>query len=296
MSEVQELFFFYWVIKDFIQYSNRKSLSLDVLQLWIDAKEEKEDSRVTLPEHAAKIAKQRMIAGLILQDVIKHPRLVLVHCSLNIYIINDWFNTICNDESLTLTVQASAKDEMYDCGEDCIEDNLLFDRNFYQFTDPLVDFHVLDQQDEKSDTKTKSMTCSNKKKETKQKSGTKDIKKKKKNADQNNKVDRYFLYACSSAATAAQRTQLKQKLAAPALKCRQPKPSNKVIVTAKAKSTSAAAIWSTQPIVTFLRRANSPFIGIGAYLSGILLHNSETADDAEYYESLTLHGESYILV
>ncbi|KAK0229617.1 hypothetical protein EDD85DRAFT_957393 [Armillaria nabsnona] len=42
----------------------------------------------------------------------------------------------------------------------------------------------------------------------------------------------------------------------------------------KAKSPSSAAIRSSQPILAFLRRADSPFAGIGAYSSGIILYNS----------------------
>ncbi|KAK0229616.1 hypothetical protein EDD85DRAFT_957392 [Armillaria nabsnona] len=140
MSEVQELFFFYWVIKDFIQYSNRKMLPLDVLQLWIDAKEEEEDGTIVLPKHTAKKAKQGMVFPLtksmahltcgdksvttiypsshvvpslncLLEDnetkndtyltqAILHIQ-VLAHCSPNIYTINDWFKTICKVDKKT---------------------------------------------------------------------------------------------------------------------------------------------------------------------------------------------------
>ncbi|KAK0444293.1 uncharacterized protein EV420DRAFT_1484775 [Desarmillaria tabescens] len=151
MPEVRELFFFYWVIKDFIEYSHRKSFSLDILQLWVDAKEEEENGTIALPEHVVEVTKQGMVfpltksmahltrgdkiyavptlhqtlegtekemdicqtAGLVLQNVFKHPRLVcldlkevilhalLAHCSPNIYTINDWFETICKVDKKT---------------------------------------------------------------------------------------------------------------------------------------------------------------------------------------------------
>ncbi|PBK92010.1 hypothetical protein ARMGADRAFT_1031470 [Armillaria gallica] len=209
MPEVWKLFFFYWVIKDFIQYSNRKSLPLNVLQLRIDAKEDEDDSTIALPKHAAKMTKQEMVfpltksiahltcgdksvttiypsshavpllhhplednetkndicqtAGLILKNVIKHARLiqVLAHCSPNIYTINDWFNTTCKVDRKThkfkgvLAFQLenhvlafcsydnnvrSTEDKIHDCGED-YTDNLLFDGDFFEFMDPLVNFH-----------------------------------------------------------------------------------------------------------------------------------------------------------
>ncbi|SJL04261.1 uncharacterized protein ARMOST_07622 [Armillaria ostoyae] len=436
MPEVRELFFFYWVIKDFIQYSHRKSLPLDVLQLWIDAKEEEEDGTIALPKHAAKMAKQGMVfpltksmahltrgdksvttiypsshvvpslhrplednetendicrtAGLILQDVIKHPRLVcldlkeiqvLAHCSPNIYTINDWFETIhkvdkktrkfkvvlafqfknhvlafCSydnnvrfywfpscasgDEFLALTVHASrqsAEDGIRDRGEDYTDD-LLFDGDFFEFTDPLVNFHgwleklvagletrrlrklaeskrrrqeklnqklhgsgskpkagakieedleieemqkkqkkvTEDKAVEKSKSTPKKEAKKKETKPTKQKVGTKD--KKKTVVNQGNKVDRYLLRSSSAATSTAvqgkRNTPPEQEPVAPKPKRTRTKASDKVIVTAKAKSASSAAIRSSQPIVAFLRRADSPFAGIGAYSSGIILHNS----------------------
>ncbi|KAK0489694.1 hypothetical protein EDD18DRAFT_1359284 [Armillaria luteobubalina] len=154
MPEIRELFFFFWVIKDFIDYSNRNSLPLNVLQLWIDAKKEEEKGIIPLPDFAVADATKGNVfpltksmahltrgsktvctpifpsalvvpslyralqkdeteldicptAGLCLQNVIKHPRMVcldlqkailyiqvLVHCSPNIYTINDWNETI----------------------------------------------------------------------------------------------------------------------------------------------------------------------------------------------------------
>ncbi|KAK0488239.1 hypothetical protein EDD18DRAFT_1359697 [Armillaria luteobubalina] len=154
MPEIRELFFFFWVIKDFIDYSNRNSLPLNVLQLWVDAKKEEEKGIIPLPDFAVADATKGNVfpltksmahltrgsktvctpifpsalvipslyralqkdeteldicptAGLCLQNVIKHPRMVcldlqkailyiqvLVHCSPNIYTINDWNETI----------------------------------------------------------------------------------------------------------------------------------------------------------------------------------------------------------
>ncbi|KAK0421860.1 hypothetical protein EV421DRAFT_1914966 [Armillaria borealis] len=441
MPEVQELFFFYWVIKDFIQYSNRKSLPLDVLQLWIDAKEEKEDGTIVLPKHAAKMAKQGMVfpltksmahltcgdksvttiypsshvvpslhrplednktenaicrtAGLILQDVIKHPRLfetickvdkktrkfkvvlafqfknhVLAFCLYDNNVRFYWFPSCASgDEFLALTVHASrqsAEDEICDHGEDHTDD-LLFDGDFFEFTDPLVNFHgwleklvagletrrlrklaeskrrrqeklnqklhgsgskpkagakneedleieemqekrkkvMEDKAVEKSKSKSTPKKEVKKKKETKQKAGSSSA-------------------ATSMAVQGKRKTPPEQEPAAPKPKHTRTKASDKVIVTAKAKPASSAAICSSQPIVAFLRRADSPFAGIGAYSSGIILHNSgippltkaedvlnspgrlarlievyiyflsymETAEDAKYYKSLSIHGRS----
>ncbi len=64
MPEAREVLFFYWVIKDFIGYCNRKSCPLNVLQLWIDSKSLETDGSISLPPDAAEAARLGMVFPL----------------------------------------------------------------------------------------------------------------------------------------------------------------------------------------------------------------------------------------
>ncbi|KAK0472943.1 hypothetical protein IW261DRAFT_1660048 [Armillaria novae-zelandiae] len=222
MPEIRELFFFFWVIKDFIDYSNRNSLPLDVLQLWIDGKEDEEKGIIPLPDvavadaaegtvfpltksmahltrgdsgstqtpifpsastvpslyHALKKGETELdicpTAGLCLQNVIKHPRMiqVLVHCSPNIYTINDWNETIrkVNKKTRKLKIVLGIQFKFHVLAFASYDNNARFywfsspvgalqqqsteddnshnqeedfsDHSIFEFTDPLTQFHA----------------------------------------------------------------------------------------------------------------------------------------------------------
>ncbi|KAK0463323.1 hypothetical protein IW261DRAFT_1625966 [Armillaria novae-zelandiae] len=281
LLNIQELFFFFWVIKDFIDYSNQNSLPLDVLQLWIDGKEDEEKGIIPLPDVAVADAAEgtvfpltKSMAHLTRGDSGRTQTPIFPSASA----VPSLYCALKKGETeLDICPTADRIISRPQPEEVELEEKELHQKQSVTTTNAsqaLQDSGKLSNK--KGSKKRKVDNDNNGEQSSKQKAPpqkkSKTVappkKKKKKKEEEINRIDAYVIDFGDS--KLGKRKAVTLPAPPPVPKCPKisPEPSRSL------NAASSAYIHAIEPIFTFIKRSDSPFEGVGVYSCAIILHNS----------------------